>query len=59
MCLLLCVKLKGGENEFFMIDNGETRLYHVLLAFQFIYGHSDEGGKNGDRSEITWLLVSR
>ena len=43
---IACVKEKGGE----------TRVYHVPLAFQCIYEHSDEGGKDGDgkdRSEIS------
>ena len=48
-----------------------TEVYHVPLALQFIYGHSDEGDENGDGEEgseisgggkkvqITYPLVCR
>ena len=39
-----CVRVKWGESEQFKIV-GETRVYHVNLAFQWIYGRSD-GGEN-------------
>ena len=46
-------------------------MYHVPLAFQYMYGCSDKRGENGDekegseihggweRIEITWPLVRR
>ena len=49
----------------------ETKVYHVPLAFQCIYGCSDERGENGDgeeenevfgggeRVQIAWPLVCR
>ena len=50
---------------------GEARLYYVPLAFQCLYGRSNERGENGDgnegseipgrgeRSEITWRVGGR
>ena len=40
---LACIRVKGGESE--------TGVYHVPLAFQCIYGCSDEGGEDLDREE--------
>ena len=46
-------------------------MYHISLAFQFIYGRSEERGEDGDgkeeseipggeeRGEITWPFVYR
>ena len=31
---------------------GETGSHHVSLAFQCIYGCSDEGGENGDGKDV-------
>ena len=45
---LYCIRVKGGENEQFRIDIG---VYHVPLAFQCIYGCSDEGGEDKDGKE--------
>ena len=47
-----CVKVKGGESERFRVDKwGETRMYHILLAFKYIYGSSDEESEDGDGKE--------
>ena len=63
---IACVKLKEGESECFKIDECEAKMHHVPLAFQCVYGGSDERGEDGDeingggeRVEITWLLVCR
>ena len=48
---LACVRVKGGERECFRINSGETGVYHIPLALQCIYGHSDEGGENVDGKE--------
>ena len=35
----------------------ETGVYHVALAFQFIYGCSNKGGENRDGKEgRKWIL---
>ena len=44
---LVCVRVKGGWSECFRIDSGVKRVLHVLLAFQCIYGCSDEGRERG------------
>ena len=50
---LACIRIKGSENEVFQDREWcETRLYHVPLALQCIYGWSDERGENEDGSEI-------
>ena len=70
---LPCVRVKGDNSEYFRIDWYDTRLYHVLLVVQCVYGCSDErGGENrdeeedwseiygrGERMEITWPCVCR
>ena len=41
---LVCVRVKRGESERLRIDSGvRQRLFHVPLAFQCIYGCSNEG----------------
>ena len=37
-----CVRVKEGEIEQFRIDSGMTRVYHVSLAVQCIYGWSEK-----------------
>ena len=44
-------RAKGGENKCFRITSGETGVYYIHLALQYIYGSSDEGGENGDEEE--------
>ena len=52
---LACARVKGGKSELFMIDSGgETGVYHIPLAIQYIYGCSDE--EDGDGKE--WRLPS-
>ena len=41
-----CIRVNDGESEWF-----RTRVYHVLLAVQCIYGWSDEGGEDGNGKE--------
>ena len=42
------VRVKWGESERFKIDKwDEIGLHHVPLAFQYVYGCSDERGENG------------
>ena len=52
---LACVREKEGEGECFRIDRGVRQGYIMSfpppLAFQCIYGPSDEGGENGDGEE--------
>ena len=69
---MLTVRVKGGESECFRINIGvRQEVYHVPLALQCIYGHSDEGSENGDGEEgseisgggkrvaIAWRLVCK
>ena len=68
---LACARLKRGETVCFRIDSCcETRLYHIPLAFQYMYGLSEERSENkdgedgseisrgGERIEITLLLYA-
>ena len=43
--------VKGCESKCFGIGSGERRVYRVSLAFQCIYGCSDERGENVDWEE--------
>ena len=45
---LASVRVKGGESEYFRIKSSVRRVYNVPIAFQCIYGYSDEGGGSRD-----------
>ena len=51
MLIIKLVKVKDGGSEWFRIDSGVRRVYHVPLAFRCIYGCSIEGGEDGNRKE--------
>ena len=44
---LTYVRVKGGESECFRIRSGARQSYHVPMAFQYVYGCSNE--RNGKR----------
>ena len=45
--------------ECFRINSDVRRVYHVPLAFQSIYGRSDEGGENRDGEEGSGISRKR
>ena len=49
--ILACVRVRGGESEWFRIDSGVRQVYYVPLALQYIYVCSDEGSEDGDEKE--------
>ena len=58
---LPCVRIKGGESEQFMIDCGVRQGFMSPLAFQCIYGCSDERGgdvKEGSEWRLCGLLYA-
>ena len=56
---LACGRKKWGEKECFSIDSGLRQLHHVSLAFQCVYGCSNESSKDfWRRGENGYCMVS-
>ena len=56
---LACVRIKGGESECFGIDSGVKQVYHVHLAFQYMYLDAVMKGVKMGIVEIVLPLVCR
>ena len=59
-----CFRVKGGERKSFRIDSGVIEVYYAPLAFQYIYGCSDERGERGKGGDcpascmhMTWFFL--
>ena len=48
---LICVRIKGGESNWFRMDSMVRLVYHVPLVLQCVYERSDEGLGNWDGKE--------
>ena len=48
---LVCDRVKGGENEWFMIQRGVRKGYNMLPWIFKVFMECDEGGQNGNGEE--------